>query len=160
MRSRLTPAILRRPFFGCGWDRKSSSGFSDARLRETWLRVRFGMKKWLARFACAFRGLGSVLTREPSGRVHAVCALAVVALGLALHVSTIEWAVLALATGSVIAAEAFNSAIERLADRVTREREEAIRILKDTAAGAVLAASIGAALAALAIFGPKLVALL
>jgi diacylglycerol kinase len=117
------------------------------------------MKRWLFRFACAFRGLWHVLTREPSGRIHAVCAVAVVALGLALHVSPLEWAVLALATGAVIAAEACNSAIERLADRVTAEREETVRILKDTAAGAVLAISIGAALAALAIFGPKLQAL-
>lgn len=100
-----------------------------------------------------------MLTGEPSGRVHAVCAIVVGALGLALRVSALEWAVLSLATGAVIAAEAFNSALERLADRVTGEREETIRILKDVAAGAVLATSIGAALAALAVFGPKLVAL-
>lgn len=118
------------------------------------------MKPWLFRFACAFRGLGRTLTREPSGRVHTVCAGAVVAMGLWLRVSPLEWAVLSLATGSVIAAEALNSAIERLSDRVTREREEAIRITKDAAAGGVLAASIGAAGAALAIFGPKLLALL
>ena len=116
------------------------------------------MNSWLRRFACAFRGLGRTLTREPSGRVHALCAVAVVVMGLALKVSAAEWAILAIATGAVIAAEAFNTAIERLTDRVTTEREETIRILKDTAAGAVLAASIGAAGAALAIFGPKLLA--
>lgn len=118
------------------------------------------MKRWLHRFACAFRGLGHVLTREACGRVHAVCAIAVLALGLALRVSYLEWAVLALCTGAVMGAECFNSALERLADRVTSEREETVRILKDCAAGAVLAVSIGAALAALAIFGPKLLALL
>jgi diacylglycerol kinase (ATP) len=118
------------------------------------------MKRWLYRFACAFRGLWHVLTREPSGRVHGVCALVVGALGLVLRVSPLEWAVLALATGAVIGAEAANSAIERLADRVTMEREETVRILKDCAAGSVLAVSVGAALAALAIFGPKLLDLL
>jgi diacylglycerol kinase len=118
------------------------------------------MKPWILRFACAFRGLGFTLSREPSGRVHAICAVAVGLMGLWLRVSAVEWAVLALATGVVIGAEALNSAIERLADRVTVEREESIRLLKDSAAGGVLAASIGAALAALAIFGPKLVALL
>lgn len=116
------------------------------------------MKTWLQRFACAFRGLGHVLMRDPSGRVHAVCAVAVVAMALWLRVSAVEWAVLSLATGAVIAAETLNSAIERLADRVTTEREESIRLLKDAAAGGVLAAAIGAALAALAIFGPKLLA--
>lgn len=114
------------------------------------------MKAWLLRFACAFRGLGRTLATEPSGRVHAVCAAAVVGMGLWLRVSAVEWAVLALATGAVIGAEALNSAIERLADRVTTEREEPIRLLKDAAAGGVLAIAIGAALAALAVFGPRL----
>ncbi len=118
------------------------------------------MKSWIQRFACAFSGLGRMLTREPSGRVHAVCAVAVIGMGFWLRVSVLEWAVLSLATGTVIAAEALNSAIERVADRITSEREESIRVLKDAAAGGVLAASIGAALAALAIFGPKLAALL
>lgn len=118
------------------------------------------MKTWLHRFICAFRGLGRTLAYEPSGRVHAVCAAAVAIMGFALRVSAVEWAVLSLATGAVIAAEALNSAIERLADRVSLEREETIRLLKDAAAGGVLAASIASALAALAIFGPKLLALL
>jgi diacylglycerol kinase len=118
------------------------------------------MKSWLFRFACAFRGLGRVLAREPSGQVHVICAMAVVAMGAWLRVSAVEWAVLSLAMGAVIAAECLNSAVERLADRVTLEREPAIRIIKDTAAGGVLAVSIGAAGAALAIFGPKLLILL
>lgn len=117
------------------------------------------MKLWLFRFACAFRGLGRVLFREPSGRVHTVCGVAVAVLAAVLRVSAMEWAVLALATGLVMGAEALNSAIERLADRVTLEREEAIRLIKDAAAGGVLAVSIGAALAALAVFGPRLWAL-
>jgi diacylglycerol kinase len=117
------------------------------------------MKLWLFRFSCAFRGLGRTLACEPSGRVHAVCAAAVVVMGAWLRVSAVEWAVLSLAMGAVIAAEALNSAVEKLADRVSREREETIRILKDAAAGGVLAASIGAAGAALAIFGPKLLRL-
>lgn len=99
-----------------------------------------------------------MLLREPSGQVHAVCAAAVVAMAVWLRVSALEWAVLSLATGAVMATEALNSAVERLADRVSTDREESIRLLKDAAAGGVLAAAIGAALAALAIFGPKLLA--
>lgn len=99
------------------------------------------------------------MVREPTARVHAVCLCAVIIMGIALHVAAGEWAILSLACGAVIAVETLNTAIERLADRVTSEREETIRILKDTSAGAVLAASIGAAGSALAIFGPKLLAL-
>jgi diacylglycerol kinase (ATP) len=46
--------------------------------------------------------------------------------------------------------------VERLADRVCRERDEGIRIAKDAAAGAVLVASVAAAAAGLFILGPKL----
>lgn len=112
--------------------------------------------RWVHRFACAGRGLGYVLLCEPSGRVHLVALGAVAALGVWLDLSALEGAVLALAAASVIAAEALNTAVERLADRVSEEREEAIRLVKDVAAGGVLAAASGAAAAGLAILGPKL----
>ncbi len=93
---------------------------------------------------------------EPSGRVHVVAVLVVGALGLWLHLPALEWAVLALAAGGVVAAEALNTAIERLSDRVSKEEENAIRIVKDMAAGGVLAATLGAVLVGLVVLGPRL----
>jgi len=97
-----------------------------------------------------------VLVREPNARWHALAVLVVSACGVWLEISRVEWAVVLVAFGAVIAAEAFNTAVERLADRVSPEREEAIRNVKDIAAGAVLAVSLGAAGAAVFIFGPRL----
>jgi diacylglycerol kinase len=114
------------------------------------------VSRWRKRFACAGHGLGVVLLREPSGRVHLAALPVVGAMGIWLEINRLEWAVLALAAGGVIAAEALNTAIERLADRVSLEREEAIRLIKDLAAGGVLAATIGAVLAGLAVLGPPL----
>lgn len=112
--------------------------------------------RWSCRFVCAGRGLVYVLTREPSGRVHAAALPAVAVLGLWLKIDWSGWAVLAVAAGGVIAAEALNTAVERLADRVSREREEPIRLIKDLAAGGVLAATLGAVLAGVAVLGPGL----
>lgn len=112
--------------------------------------------RWLNRFRVAFQGLAWVLLREPSGRVHVAGAAAVAAMGLWLKISPVEWAVLSLACGAVMGAEALNTAIEKLADRVSGEREEAIRLVKDVAAGGVLGVTLGAVGAGLAIFGPKL----
>ena len=112
--------------------------------------------RWVRRFACAGRGLRYVLVREPSGRVHMVALVAVVVVAGWLGLTLLEWAVLALAAAAVIAAEALNTAVERLADRVSLEREESIRLIKDVAAGGVLAATMGAVTAGLAILGPKL----
>jgi len=112
--------------------------------------------RWRRRFACAGRGLVYVLTKEPSGRVHAAALPVVGVLGTWLQIGASGWALLALAAGGVIAAEALNTAVERLADRVSGEREEAIGLVKDLAAGGVLAATLGAVLAGLAVLGPGL----
>lgn len=109
---------------------------------------------WWRRFACAGRGLGQVLWEEPSGRVHAVAVPLVGALGMWAELGRAEWAMLALAAGGVIAAEALNTAVERLADRISLEQEEALRVVKDMAAGGVLAASVAAAAAGAALLGP------
>jgi diacylglycerol kinase len=120
-----------------------------------WFMMRV-MEAWRRRFGCAVRGFCETLGREPSMRVHALAALAVVAMAWWLRVSVLEAAVLALAGGLVMAAEVMNTAVERLADRVCRERDEGIRLAKDAAAGAVLVASVAAAMAGLLILGPKL----
>ena len=112
--------------------------------------------RWTRRFACAGRGLVHVLRHEPSGRVHAFAVLMVLVMGIMLDIAAMEWALLALAGGAVIAAEALNTAIERLADRVSQEQEESLRVVKDVAAGGVLAATLGAVGTGLAVFGPRL----
>jgi len=110
---------------------------------------------WRA-FACALRGLGLLAGREPHARVHLAATVLVVMLAIWLKCPPLEWALLALAIGIVWAAEGLNSAIERLADRVQPEREEAIRDVKDLAAGGVLAAALVALTVGLAVLGPRL----
>ena len=62
-------------------------------------------------------------------------------------------------TTPFVAAEAFNSAVERLCDRVTREKDPFICETKDMAAGAVLIAAITAVVIGIIIFGPKVLSL-
>jgi diacylglycerol kinase len=114
------------------------------------------MPRLIRSFLCAGRGLGWMLAREPNARWHVLAVAVVTAAGVWLEITRTEWAVVMLAFGAVIAAEALNTAVERLADRVSKEQEEAIRVVKDVAAGGVLAASLGAAGAAAVIFGPRL----
>jgi undecaprenol kinase len=54
------------------------------------------------------------------------------------------WALVALASSAVIAAELFNTALECLADLLHPEHHAQIRIAKDCAAAAVLVAALGA----------------
>ena len=64
--------------------------------------------------------------------------------------------IICLCIGLVLSAEAVNSAIEALADRVSPAYDEAIKRTKDLAAGAVLLLAIASAVVGLIIFLPKL----
>lgn len=110
-------------------------------------------------FAHAFRGLGIAVRTQRNMRVHLAALVLVIVLGFVFQIAPWEWCAVVLASGIVIAAELLNTAIEWLADRVSREREESIRNIKDAAAGAVLAASIAAAAVGAIIFLPRLLAL-
>jgi diacylglycerol kinase (ATP) len=70
-----------------------------------------------------------------------------------------EWRWIILAIALVWLAEAFNTAIERLADAVSLEPNKNIGHAKDVAAGAVLLAAAFASIIGLTILAPHIVAL-
>jgi diacylglycerol kinase len=113
------------------------------------------VERFLRSFGHAARGLAVGFGTQRNLRVHAVATATVLALGLWHRVERWEWCALLLACGLVVAAELGNTAIEWLADRVTRDREPAIRDVKDAAAGAVLAASLAAAVVGALVFVPR-----
>lgn len=104
----------------------------------------------------ALRGLVFLVRSQRNARVHAVITALVLALGVWLHITRLEWAFITLATAVVWATEALNTAVERLADRVTNERDPLIKQAKDVAAGAVLIACAGAVAVGLLVLGPHL----
>ena len=106
----------------------------------------------LRSFRYAFAGIVLLFREEHNARIHATITVLVVVAGVVLRVSLVEWAVLVICIGVVLAAEAFNSAIERIADYLTLERDDRIRDIKDLAAGAVLLCAIAAATVGSVIF--------
>ncbi len=109
-------------------------------------------------FGFAFRGL-RVLFREPNARIHAVATFTVVALGWAVRLDAREWCLIALSVSSVLAAEAFNTALEHLANAVSREENPLIGAAKDVSACAVLLAAFGASVVGAIVFGPRLLSM-
>ncbi|MBI1382193.1 MAG: diacylglycerol kinase family protein [Planctomycetaceae bacterium] len=112
-------------------------------------------KRFFGGFVFAARGVLWGIRSQRNLRVHAAAAVAVVALGAWQGVAAWEWCALALAIGLVMGAELLNSALEVLCDRVTGERDEAIRIAKDAAAGGVLLAALAAAAVGAVVFVPR-----
>lgn len=90
---------------------------------------------------------------ERNFRVHccAVCFVSWFALKF-YRLSRGEWAALILTFALVLSAELFNTAAERLCDKVSTEKNELIRRCKDCAAGAVLICAIFAVIIAVVLF--------
>jgi len=109
---------------------------------------------FIRRLRFAMDGIQTAFRRERSFRVQVAAGTAVLLALLLRQPSAMWWAIGAMATGMVLVAELFNTAVEALADHLHPEQHPEIRAVKDIAAGAVLLASVFAALVALAfLFG-------
>ncbi|HTF82170.1 MAG TPA: diacylglycerol kinase family protein [Cytophagales bacterium] len=118
---------------------------------------RFSFKKRLKSFSYALSGIQILLTKEHNARIHGVAAVAAIILGVYLHLSPIEWCLIAIAIGLVFAFELVNTALEQLADFVCIDRHASIKRVKDLAAGAVLVSAIVSLCIAGFVFLPKFV---
>jgi diacylglycerol kinase (ATP) len=101
------------------------------------------------RFALA--GIAHGVRTERSLQTQAAALSLVLLLLLILRPAPLWWALMILSSAAVIAAELFNTAIERLADHLHPELHRQIRIVKDCAAAAVLCLAIGAVGVAIAL---------
>lgn len=111
-------------------------------------------------FGYAFEGIFTCIRKERNMKIHCVMAILVVAAGVILGLSPVEWCICLGLFGLVMALELVNTAVEAVVDLVTGEYHPLAKIAKDTAAGAVLIAAIMAAVAGLIIFVPKGLAIL
>ena len=118
------------------------------------------IKRLRKSFGYAFKGIDDVIENEPNMKIHVVVAILVVIMAFILKVSIIEWIILVLLIGAVLAAETINTTIENLVDMYTKEYDEKAKIVKDTAAGTVLILAITSAIIGLIIFIPKIIYLL
>lgn len=119
----------------------------------------FQFTRFPGRLAAALRGVRHLLRTSANARIHLLATIVVASLGLWLKLSRNDWSWIIAAVGLVWCAEGFNSAIETLANRVSREHDALIGQAKDLAAGAVLLAALAAAAIGLLVFVPRLLAL-
>lgn len=83
---------------------------------------------------------------EKHMRNHFAFALLVLLAALFLRVTPVEFALLSLSVLFVLSAELLNTAVEAVVDLISPEYHPLAKIAKDTAAGAVLVACMGAAI--------------
>ncbi len=114
------------------------------------------VQKNLRSFRFATEGLLALFRFENNAKIHLVAAMTVVVAGIWLQLDRVEWALVLTQVGLVLAAEAFNTALEKLADVVSPEHHPLIKVVKDLSAGAVLLVVIVAVIVGILIFGTKL----
>lgn len=121
-------------------------------------------KQWsLRKRGLSFRYAASGILKlfhEPNACIHLAVTVIVIACGWWLDISATEWCLVILCIGGVLMAEAFNTAVETLADRVSGEYDPFVGKCKDIAAGAVLLFVCAAIAVGLIIFLPKFIKLL
>ena len=112
-------------------------------------------RRWIDKFREAFHGIGLAFRHESSFRVHVLVAATVVVLATVLRCDAVEWAVLVLCIGVVLAAEAFNTSIETLFHALDEPTKARMTGCLDRAAGAVLLVCLSSAMVGLIIFGRR-----
>lgn len=117
------------------------------------------LSKRLASFKYAFKGILNLFQSQPNAQIHLVVGTLAIILGLFLKLNFEEWAILSITIFAVLAAEAFNTAIEYLTDLVSPDFHPLAGKTKDVAAAGVLLTAIGAIFVAIFIFLPKIISL-
>ena len=120
---------------------------------------KFSWRKRGKAFKYAWQGFKALVRYEHNARLHLVAAAVAVVAGIFFRIAPWEWCAVAVCIGAVISAEALNSAVEALADRITTERDPMIGRAKDLGATAVTLLALTAVVVGAIIFVPRLIAL-
>lgn len=105
-------------------------------------------------FGYAIKGIVSYIGKEHNAWIHCTAVLVVTFLGFYFDISNTEWCIVLLCYALVLAAEAFNTAIERLVNLISPNYHPIAGDVKDIAAGAVLICAIIAAIIGCVVFIP------
>lgn len=118
----------------------------------------FNIRKRAKSFVFAFRGIVSFVREEHNAWIHCSAVILVTIGGIYFRITKEEWMAVVLCFGMVLAAEGFNTAIERLVNLVSPEYHPLAGNVKDIAAGAVLICAVAAAIIGSIIFIPYIIA--
>ena len=100
----------------------------------------------------ALSGLRTLIQTEHNILVHTLATVTVIALGWWRGLSTVKWCIILGVIALVWICEAFNTALERLCDVVSKEQHPLITQVKDISSAAVLIAAILSVVTGIIIF--------
>ena len=114
-------------------------------------------KNFLEAWKNAFSGIAYAFKTQRNLRIQLIAGIIIIILGFVLKISPSEWAILSFAVFFVLGSEMMNTALETAVDLTTEEYHIKAKLAKDTAAGAVVLASINAVVVSYFLFADKIV---
>lgn len=110
------------------------------------------MKSFLIAFVYAFQGIVTAVKTQRNFRIHITAVIYVTAFSFFYNLSKSDYILLILTFTLVMALELLNTAVEAAVDICSPQYSKLAKIAKDTAAGAVLIAAIGAVVTGVILF--------
>jgi len=122
-------------------------------------KKKFGISRFVKACGYSYDGLKYAYKYEQSMAIHLVVATSIVVIGLVVGLSIMEWLLVLVLMGFVLATELVNTSLEAVVDLISPEYHPLAKIAKDTASAAVGVFSLVAFISGLIIFVPKILEL-
>lgn len=130
-----------------------------AKISRDDIKVR-GLARFKKSFGYSIDGLKYAYKYEQSMLIHIFATILAITLGLICHITLIEWCMVFIAIGIVLAGELINTAIEAVVDLVTLEIHPLAKIAKDCGSAATFVMSVIAAIIGCLVYIPHFIEML
>jgi diacylglycerol kinase len=111
-----------------------------------------GLRGLGASFRYALEGFSHTIRTQRSMRIHLVVAVLVLIGGVLIRLNRIEWAIVTICIGLVLASELLNTALEAIVDIAAPAFNLKAKIAKDAAAAAVFVFAVVSVIVGLLVF--------
>src|SRR5215831_6284520 len=102
----------------------------------------FSLRARLKSFRYAFDGINAFFSSQHNAIIHLMITIFVFIAAVFFNVNREQLISMIIATGFVWTAELFNTAIEKLADMISKDHHPQIKFIKDVSAAGVLLSAI------------------
>jgi diacylglycerol kinase len=116
----------------------------------------FSLKARLRSVRYAYEGLSAFFATQHNAIIHLVLTIIAFMAAIFFDVGKTDMIAIIIVTALVWLAELFNTAVEKLADLVSKDFDPRTKFIKDVSAAAVLLSAIAALIIGAIIFIPKL----
>lgn len=114
------------------------------------------IKRLINSFIYSIEGLKYAFKYEQNMTIHIISVILIILVSIFLKLTQIEWLIIIILMGLVVATELINTSLEAVVDLVSPEINPLAKIAKDTAAASVLVFALTAIIVGLMIYVPKI----